>query len=65
MRIKFPFDIAQISENEVEITPLGDQPLVAIELHPSISTLVDDDAMSVIYAKTVEGVVRACIKISH
>ena len=65
MKFKFPFQIAQISENEVQIELIGDEPLVSIDLHPSVRNLVDDDAMDAIYAKAVEGVVRAAIKISH
>lgn len=62
MKIKFPFQIAQIHENEVEIELLRGEPIISMDLHHG---LVDDDAMDVIYAKAVEGVVRACIKISH
>ena len=64
MKVKFPFGIAQISENEVEIAlPTGD-PLVSIALHPSVRDLVDDATMDAIYAKAVESVVRASIKIT-
>ncbi len=66
MKIKFPFQISQVSETEVEIEfVLEGEPLVTLGVHPDVKSLISDETMDAIYAKTAAAVVAASIKVSH
>ena len=64
MRIVFPFDIAQVTDNSVEIKlNLHGEPLVSIDVHPTLRKFITDDAMDDMYKKVIEVAISACVKI--
>lgn len=66
MRIKFPFNIKQVSDNSVSVAMAKDGcPLVVIDIHPDLRGLVTDEEMENIYGEASAAIVRAVITVEH
>ena len=64
IKIKFPFAIQQVGDNEIEIrTDIDGEPLLRIELHSKLCDLVPDKLMNKIYDDVVGKIIGHSMKI--
>jgi len=64
MRIKFAFNVTQVSKNEVDVElNLKGQPIVEINFHPDIQSKLNDETHDKIYEYVLTEAVRGSIQI--
>ena len=63
-KIKFPFTIKQVGDNEVEIViDMDGEPLLTLGLHRTLWDLIPDKLMDKIHDEAVEKIIRHSLKI--
>ena len=65
MKIKFPFNVKQISASEIEVEMSHEgKPLLNMQFHPSLARLIPEKVCNDIYAEALGKFISACLRVT-
>lgn len=65
MKIKFPFNVKQVSATEIEVEMSHEgRPLLNMQFHPSLARLIPEKVCNDIYAEALGKFISACLRVT-